>query len=315
MTVLVALFLQPPPLVLEEQRSCARAAESNGPASFSGQACRANASGCGENLDRHRLVSNRARVDRPATRCALARHLEQLENRGPARGILAYAPEGATCAYLGPDRKRLACRSPLDIAVREPKNQERRVRHAENVPEPADDGLLRFSCIDTLHVDDLDELLRDPSDKPEHAPSAHRVADRRNGASRDGEVVLEVAVRETDHERSAGHQTPLLPSGASEVFVSLSLETAALRESASEEGAPSGNGLVPERSRCAPLLESCGAMPPATRRHDAANESGRAAWTTGEAVSWPGRSMASPFPSPWGCDWVAGSANLATERR
>ena len=25
--------------------------------------------------------------------------------------------------------------------------------------------------------------------------------------------------------------------------------------------------------------------------------------------AWPGRSLASPFPSPWGCDWVAGPAD------
>ena len=44
------------------------------------------------------------------------------------------------------------------------------------------------------------------------------------------------------------------------------------RESASEEGSPSGTDSAPERSRCGPLLESCAAMPLATRRLDPRNE-------------------------------------------
>ena len=95
------------------------------------------------------------------TRCSLDRHLGRLENRGPALGILAYPPEGATCAYLGPDGKLAPRRAPFDIAVREPKNQDRRVGHAKTVPGPVDAGLLRFLLIDTLNVDDL---VRDPND-------------------------------------------------------------------------------------------------------------------------------------------------------
>ena len=155
-----------------------------------------NASGCGENLDRHWLVANRAGVDRPATWCALARHLEHLENRGPALRILAYPPEDATCAYLGPDGKRLARRSPLDVAVWETKNQDRRVGHARTVPGPADDRLLRFPRIDTLNVYDL---VRDSSHHPEHALPANGLAHRISGLS--GEVVRDVAVRELDHNR------------------------------------------------------------------------------------------------------------------
>lgn len=64
------------------------------------------------------------------------------------------------------------CRSPLDIPIRETKNQDRRVGHEETVPEPADGGLRRFPCLDTLTVDDLDGLVRDLSDQPEHALSA-----------------------------------------------------------------------------------------------------------------------------------------------
>ena len=193
-------------------------------------------SGCGENLNRHWLVANRTGVDRPATWCGLTRHLEGLENRGPALGILAYPPENPTCADLGPDGKRLACGSPLDITVRETKNHDLRLGHAETLPDPPDDRLRGFPRLDRLNVDYLDELLRDPSDKPEHAPTAHRVADGRKGASGDGEVVLEVPVGETDHERFSGHQTPPPPSGGIEMPVPLRRETAALRESASEEG-------------------------------------------------------------------------------
>ena len=226
------------------------------------------ASGGRENLDRHWLVSDRAGVNRPATGCALARHLEHLENRGTALCVLAYPPEGATCAYLGPDGKLTTRRAPLDIAVREPKNQDRRVGHAKTVPGPADDGLLRFPCINRLNVDDRDELLRDPSNQPEHAPTAHRVADRRKGASGDGEVVLEVTAGETDHEGLSGHRTPPLPSGAFDVPVSLRRETAALRESASEEGHRQEPG--PDRRRRGPprkLLRYRTSWYPPARRH------------------------------------------------
>ena len=44
------------------------------------------------------------------------------------------------------------------------------------------------------------------------------------------------------------------------------------RESASEEGSPSGTDSAPERSQCGPLLESCAAMRLATRRLDSRNE-------------------------------------------
>jgi hypothetical protein len=44
------------------------------------------------------------------------------------------------------------------------------------------------------------------------------------------------------------------------------------RESASEEGSPSGTDSAPERSQCGPLLESCAAMPLATRRLDLRND-------------------------------------------
>jgi hypothetical protein len=314
-------------------------------------------SGCRENLDRHWLVSDRAGVDRSATWCALARHLEPFENRGPALGVLAYPPEGATCAYSRPDGKRLACRSPLDIAVGEPKDQDRRVGHAKTVPEPADDGLLRFSCVDTLNVDDLDVLLRDLSDQPKQALPAKLLADRRDRTS--SEVVLEVAVRKADHERPGGDKAPLcslrprvpelsgpqtlrIPvhlSGdkplAHPPLVLLQEHGAELREcvrsriverpedalavvdgeryygstererllehasrrivdkagelphvvignpktgehhardSASEEGSPSGTNSGPDRSRRGPLLESCAAMPLATRRLDRRND-------------------------------------------
>lgn len=96
-------------------------------------------SGRSENLDRHWLVPNWARVDRPATGCALAQHLEHLEDRGPTVGIFAYPPEGATSANLRPDGKLPAGRPPLNIAVRETKNQDRGVEHAQTVPGPADE--------------------------------------------------------------------------------------------------------------------------------------------------------------------------------
>lgn len=121
------------------------------------------ASGCGKNLDRHRLVSNRNGFDRPATWCALAQHLERFEDRGPALGILADPPEGATCANLGPDGKLSAGRSPLDIAVRESKNQDRRVGHAQTVPGPADEWLLRFLRVATLPPQHEDSYTLEPS--------------------------------------------------------------------------------------------------------------------------------------------------------
>ena len=57
-------------------------------------------------------------------------------------------------------------------------------------------GLLRFLRIDTLNVDDL---VRAPSDDPEHALPANGLAHEGRSV---GEVVREVAVRELDHDRS-----------------------------------------------------------------------------------------------------------------
>ena len=135
------------------------------------------ASGCGENLDRHWLISDRARIHRRATWCALARHLDRLENRGPARCILAYPPEGAASAYSSPDGKLPARRLILDVAVGKSKKQNRRRRNSMSVP--ANDELRGFPFIDTLDVDDL---LLDPSDHPEHAVPTKRLAHRRDAS-------------------------------------------------------------------------------------------------------------------------------------
>ena len=159
------------------------------------------ASDCGENLDRHWLVADRARVDHRATGCALTPHVGRLENRGPARCILAYPPEGAASAYLSPDGKLSARRLILDVAVGKPKKQNRRRRNSMSVP--ANDELRGFPFIDTLDVDDL---VLDPSDHPEHAVPAQRVAHRREGLP--SEVVLELTVRELDHNRLRRQGTP-----------------------------------------------------------------------------------------------------------
>jgi len=154
------------------------------------------ASGFGENLDRHWLVSNRARVDRPATGCALARHLERLENRGPAICILAYPPEGAAGAYSRPNGKLASRRLVLDVAVREPKNQNRRVGHARTISRPVGAALLGYPTIDRHNVDDL---VVDPRDHPEYAVPANGLANRRDSLS--SEVVFDVPVWELDHNR------------------------------------------------------------------------------------------------------------------
>ena len=166
-----------------------------------------NASRCGENLDRHWLVPNSAGVDRPAAGCALARHIEHLQNRGPALRIFAYPPEGAAGAYFGPDGKLLARRLILDVAVREPKKQNRRRWHSGKLQGPPGEGLLRFLRSVTLNMHGVDVVWRYANDRPDQTLSAKRVADRGKGASRDGEVVFEVAVREPDYTGLRGHGT------------------------------------------------------------------------------------------------------------
>jgi len=141
------------------------------------------------------------------------------------------APCSATTTYECPDRELAARGSILDVAVREPKLEDRRGRNSYTVLRLSNEALLGVLRIETLNVNDLDELLRDLSNQPEHAPSGHRVADRRNVASGGGEVVLEVTAWEADHERLSGHRTAPLPSCAREMPVSLERETAALRRS------------------------------------------------------------------------------------
>ena len=196
----------------------------------------------------------------------MAQHLEHLENRGPALGVLPYPPEGAPCAYLGADGKLTARRAPLDIAVREPKNQNRRVGHGKTVPGPAGAGLLRFLLIDTLNVDDL---VRDSSDHPEHAVAAQGVAHQKNGLS--GEVVREVAVRELDHSRLRRQGMP--PSSPRIPASRRRKPALSARESASEEGhrqkpGQTGAGVALPESCCATGRRR-------TPRRDGANEPSR----------------------------------------
>ena len=263
------------------------------------------ASGGGENLDRHWLVPDRAGVDRSATRCALAWHLEHLKNCRPALGVLAYPPEGATCAYLGPDGKLAARRAPLDIAVREPKNQDRRVGHAKSVPGPASERLHRFLRVDTLNVDDLDELPRDLRDQPEHVLPTKRLADRRNGPL--SEVVLEVAVWEPDYKRSRGQG---IPPSCREIPASRrrkpaptnpSLHRPFARESASEEGhrqepGQTGAGVALPESCCATERR------PATRALEAANGGCCASWFARDTaeVQRPPSAPRRSVPRSWG---------------
>ena len=76
---------------------------------------------------------------------------------------------------------------------------------AKRLPGPR---VAQLGCayIHTLDMHRHHAVFSDPSDRPEHPLAAHRVADRRNGAS--AEVVLEVTIREADNERSYGHRTP-----------------------------------------------------------------------------------------------------------
>ena len=163
------------------------------------------ASDCGENLDRQWLISDRGRVHRRATGCALARHVGRLENRGPARRIRAYPPEGAAGAYSGPNGKLPARRLILDVAVRKPKKQNRRRRNSMSVPANA--ALRGLLLIDALDVDDL---LLDPSDYPQNAVPAERLAHGRDALP--SEVVLELTIRELDHDRLSRQGTPPLSS-------------------------------------------------------------------------------------------------------
>ena len=87
------------------------------------------------------------------------------------------APQSTAAAYQHSDREVTRTRAVLDVAIREPKKQDRR-------------------AVNTLHMDDL---VRCPSNQPEHVVTAQGLAHRRDGRS--SEVVLEVTVRELEHNR------------------------------------------------------------------------------------------------------------------
>lgn len=133
-----------------------------------------NASGRGENLNRQWPISDRAGVHRRTPGCAHSLVFGRLENRGSACCKLAYPPEGAASAYSSPDGKLSARRLILDVAVGKAKKQNRRRRNSMSVP--ANEELREFPFIDALDVDDL---LLDPSDHPEHAVPTKRGTRRR----------------------------------------------------------------------------------------------------------------------------------------
>ena len=133
-------------------------------------------------------------------------------SNGPANARASASEEGlASGPGYGPDRCRCL---PLLESCGAESLATRRLRPAngwERTLARRELGLRGFPFINTLDMHGLDTVslepvVRDPSDRPEQAPLAHRLADGRNREP--GEVVLVVTVGEADDERSCGYGTP-----------------------------------------------------------------------------------------------------------
>ena len=197
-----------------------------------------------DGLEQKRLVAERTRLHRWAVLgLILGRGLDEHDSSTVG---LEYPPQSAPSADKRADRELSRSGSPFDLTVRKAKYHDRCSGHP---------GLLRFPRINTLNVDRVWLVFRDPSHQPEHALSAQLLAHHREGASRGGEVVLEVAVRVADHKRFRGHRTPpcALDIPASRGHKPA---TSSARESASEEGhrqepGQTGAGVALPESCCA----------------------------------------------------------------
>ena len=84
----------------------------------------------GENLERHRLVSERGVRDHRAT--GRTRCFDFFENRR-SRFVPTHAPLASAAAYQSPDGQLAARGSIFDIPVGEPKHQDRRCRNPERL--------------------------------------------------------------------------------------------------------------------------------------------------------------------------------------
>ena len=92
----------------------------------------------------------------------------------------------------------------LDVAVREPKGEDRRCRDADSLPGRGRRPVLRL--FDTLDVRGQHSVPNETRHAPALALTLHRVPDRRKDLS--SEVVLEVSVRIADEECLRGDVTP-----------------------------------------------------------------------------------------------------------
>jgi hypothetical protein len=93
----------------------------------------------------------------------------------------------------------------LDVAVREPKGEDRRRRDADSLPGRSRRPVVRL--LDTLDVRGQHAAFNETCHAPALALMLHRVPDRRKDLS--SEVVLEVTVRIADEECLRGDVTPL----------------------------------------------------------------------------------------------------------
>jgi hypothetical protein len=93
----------------------------------------------------------------------------------------------------------------LDVAVREPKGENRRRRDADSLPRCGRRPVLR--SLDTFHVRGRHAVSNETRHAPALALALHRVPDYRKGLS--SEVVFEVTVRIADQERLGGDASPL----------------------------------------------------------------------------------------------------------
>ena len=151
--------------------------------------------------------------DRPTSRTRLWFRFFEV---GGVAVVTAYAPQRSASSDESPYRE-LPTRGPIfDVAVWEPKDQDRRRRDEDTLLLLATQAVRldrgngvdgrRRGWIDTLDVQGRNGAPRDTRDRPHRAPAANRVADRRCGAV--SHVVLVVPVGEHDDERPCLYGPP-----------------------------------------------------------------------------------------------------------
>lgn len=173
-------------------------------------------SGGREDLDRQRIALKTDGCRQRAARSA-GRIVKWLEvGRGPL--ISGDSPLTSTRPYPSPHGKLATRGSILDVAVREPQQEDRRCRDTDSVllrdlgarlRRRGQRSLVAFAASSSFHRVDMngqDISIGYACDRPERAPTPEPVPD--GWTFTPSQVVLVVAIGKTDHECSSGDYAP-----------------------------------------------------------------------------------------------------------